>query len=222
MTLFLLQVCESLNIQECQANTRAGIVGSDPYLAPEVYDERKYDPTATDIWSLAIIFCCMSLRRFPWKQPRVIDNSYKLFVAPPTPGTPVPDSHPRRGSHLNPTDDGSRRPSEANGGTSSHHHRHSDSVENESRSATSGGDKQEVIKGPWRLLRILPRESRHIIGRMLKVDPAERASMDEVLEDEWILGSKVCYQEENGTVHRAEGHSHVLEPGSGGPPPAKV
>src|SRR6202012_4686992 len=75
----------------------AGIVGSDPYLAPEVYDEKKYDPTATDVWSLAIIFCCMTLRRFPWKQPRTTDNSYRLFVAPPTPGTPVPDSrhHPR-------------------------------------------------------------------------------------------------------------------------------
>merc|ERR1712093_622081 len=40
----------------------SGIVGSDPYLAPEVYDERKYAPQPADIWSLAIIFCCMSLR----------------------------------------------------------------------------------------------------------------------------------------------------------------
>ncbi|RVX70685.1 hypothetical protein B0A52_05335 [Exophiala mesophila] len=200
-----------------------GIVGSDPYLAPEVYDERKYDPTATDIWSLAIIFCCMSLRRFPWKQPRIIDNSYKLFVSPPTPGTPVPDSQPRRASHLSPQDDGHRRGSEANGSGSPHHHHHSDAHEgSDSRPTTSSGEKQEVIKGPWRLLRILPRESRHIIGRMLKVDPSERASMEEVLEDEWILGAKVCYQEENGTIHRAEGHTHVLEAGSGGPPPAKV
>src|SRR6202012_5388406 len=89
----------------------AGIVGSDPYLAPEVYDERKYDPTATDIWSLAIIFCCMTLRRFPWRQPRIVDNSYKLFISPPTPGTPVPDSQPRRVSEMSPTD--------ANG---EHHH----------------------------------------------------------------------------------------------------
>src|ERR1700735_4875638 len=65
----------------------AGIVGSDPYLAPEVYDERKYDPQPADIWSLAIIFCCMSLRRFPWKMPRMSDNSYKLFISTPTPGT---------------------------------------------------------------------------------------------------------------------------------------
>lgn len=174
------------------------------------------------MWSLAIIFCCMSLRRFPWKQPRLVDNSYKLFASPPTPGTPVPDSHPRKHSQLSPNDDNNaRNGSEANGSThSGHHHHHSESVD-EGRPSTSGGDKQEVIKGPWRLLRILPRESRHIIGRMLKIDPAERASMEEVLEDEWVLNAKVCYQEENGTVHHAEGHTHVLEAGSGGPPPGK-
>ena len=190
--------------------TFAGIVGSDPYLAPEVYDERKYDPTATDIWSLAIIYCCMSLRRFPWKQPRVIDNSYKLFVSPPTPGTPVPDSKPRKHGQLNTplSPDMSR-----NG---------SIDAMADARPGTAGSDNKEVIRGPWRLLRILPRESRHIIGRMLKVDPTERASMDEVLEDDWILSAKVCYQDESGNVHRADNHTHVLEAGSGGPPPAKV
>ncbi|KAJ4668672.1 Nitrogen permease reactivator protein [Exophiala dermatitidis] len=202
----------------------SGIVGSDPYLAPEVYEEKKYDPTATDIWSLAIIFCCMSLRRFPWKQPRLVDNSYRLFVATPTPGTPVPDSRPRKSARLiTPSEDSRRNSSETQDGSSSHHHQHhSDNTGSESRPSTSGGDKQEVIKGPWRLLRILPRESRHIIGRMLKVDPAERATMDEVLEDDWVLSSQVCYQEENGVVHRAQNHTHILEAGSGGPPPAKV
>jgi len=196
-----------------------GIVGSDPYLAPEVYEEKRYDPTATDIWSLAIIFCCMTLRRFPWKQPRIIDNSYKLFVAPPTPGTPIPDSHPRRRSEIGLTSaEDQRRLSEANGDHSRQHR--NDSVDDSSRPGTS--DKSEVIKGPWRLLRILPRESRHIVGRMLKVDPRERADMDEVLEDEWVNTAKVCYQEENGAIRRAPGHAHTLEAGSGGPPPAKV
>jgi serine/threonine protein kinase len=162
----------------------------------------------------------MTLRRFPWKQPRIVDNSYKLFVSPPTPGTPIPDSKPRRASEMpsaNAGQDDHRRQSEPQA-NHHHHHEHSSEQGSESRS----GDKQEVIKGPWRLLRILPRESRHIIGRMLKVDPAERASMDEVLEDEWVLGSRVCSQEMNGQVHRAEGHSHTLEAGSGGAPPAKV
>jgi hypothetical protein len=50
---------------------------------------------------------------------------------------------------------------------------------------------------------------------MLKVDPHERATMEEVLEDEWCSSCAVCSQDENGKPYRAPGHSHVLEAGSG-------
>ncbi|PPQ86850.1 hypothetical protein CVT25_012569 [Psilocybe cyanescens] len=65
-----------------KAHTPAtGIVGSDPYLAPEVLDGEPYDPRKTDVWSLAIIFLCMVLRRFPWKIPdSKTDPSFKAFV----------------------------------------------------------------------------------------------------------------------------------------------
>jgi len=151
----------------------------------------------------------MSLRRFPWKQPRLSDNSYKLFASNPTPGTPVPDSGPRRTSEnkerLPTSPDEPRRQSEhhANG---SHHHL--------AESHGSADGKQEVIRGPWRLLRILPRESRHIIGRMLRIDPAERATLEEMLEDEWCANIPTCSQGEDGKVYRAPGHEHTLEAGS--------
>jgi serine/threonine protein kinase len=59
----------------------SGIVGSDPYLAPEVLSQQTYDPRLTDVWSCAIIFLCMILRRFPWKLPDLkTDPSYRLFV----------------------------------------------------------------------------------------------------------------------------------------------
>lgn len=60
----------------------SGIVGSDPYLAPEVLTDETYDPRKTDVWSVAIIFMCMILRRFPWTipDPRT-DPSFKAFVA---------------------------------------------------------------------------------------------------------------------------------------------
>ncbi|KAI8998525.1 hypothetical protein BD414DRAFT_533366 [Trametes punicea] len=58
-----------------------GIVGSDPYLAPEVLSQDKYDPRKTDVWSVAIIFMCMVLRRFPWKIPDPkSDPSFRAFV----------------------------------------------------------------------------------------------------------------------------------------------
>lgn len=57
-----------------------GIVGSDPYLAPEVLNHaEKYDPQCVDIWSIGIIFCCMMLKRFPWKVPRDSDDNYRLY-----------------------------------------------------------------------------------------------------------------------------------------------
>lgn len=65
-----------------QRPTKAtGVVGSDPYLAPEVLFEKDYNPRLTDVWSVAIIFLCMVLRRFPWKIPDPkVDPSYKLYV----------------------------------------------------------------------------------------------------------------------------------------------
>lgn len=58
-----------------------GIVGSDPYLAPEVLSQDSYDPRKTDVWSVAIIFLCMTLRRFPWKIPDPkTDPSFRAFV----------------------------------------------------------------------------------------------------------------------------------------------
>ncbi|GAA6022402.1 hypothetical protein JCM11491_001579 [Sporobolomyces phaffii] len=66
-----------------QKTTKAnGVVGSDPYLAPEVIAKKDYDPRLTDVWSVAIIFMCMILRRFPWKLPDAKnDASYRLYVS---------------------------------------------------------------------------------------------------------------------------------------------
>jgi serine/threonine protein kinase len=59
----------------------SGVVGSDPYLAPEVLTDKTYDPRKTDVWSVAIIFLCMTLRRFPWTIPSPkTDPSFKAFV----------------------------------------------------------------------------------------------------------------------------------------------
>lgn len=57
-----------------------GIVGSDPYLAPEVLTTTDdYNPQLVDVWSIGIIYCCMTLRRFPWKAPKSDDPSFSLY-----------------------------------------------------------------------------------------------------------------------------------------------
>ncbi|KAI1337428.1 Pkinase-domain-containing protein [Xylariaceae sp. FL0016] len=194
----------------------SGVVGSDPYLAPEVYDERKYDPQAVDIWSLAIIFCCMSLRRFPWKVPRLTDNSYKLFASEPTPGhDPKKLILPSRSTNdLVETPQRDIFPEEVKKEEASKHQQKPAKSESPAGSSADANapPPKEVIRGPWRLLRLLPRESRHIIGRMLTINPKERATMSEILDEPWVSDTVICRQVGPGQVVHAEDHKHVLEP----------
>ncbi|KAE9984349.1 hypothetical protein EG328_008834 [Venturia inaequalis] len=225
---------------ETQVVLASGIVGSDPYLAPEVYDMSKYDPQPTDLWSMAIIFCCMTLRRFPWKAPRLSDNSYKLFVTEPTddekrsgpyPQKPVSDpvsralSDPNDSPHQHPrksTDETNSSRAVSDKAQSSATSQVDGVASSQQSTATNNSQQQQqVIKGPWRLLRLLPRETRHIVSRMLDLDPRTRATLEEVLQDPWVLNARICAQEEKtGRILRAEGHEHTLEPGAGGSTPA--
>ena len=187
----------------------------------------------------------MSLRRFPWKAPRLTDNSYKLFVSPPTPGTPSAEAGFRRASDgrsksepsitsaaeealrdsAPPTDTKSHQSSEEGARKPhQHHHHHEDStpmIENAQSTLTQAppsSAKAEVIKGPWRLLRLLPRDTRAIIGKMLEINPKARATLSDMMADPWISNTPVCIQLEGGKIVRALGHEHTLEPGTSSAP----
>ena len=169
----------------------------------------------------------MSLRRFPWKAPRQSDNSFKLFSAPPSESatkdqeTSAAEHRARHQSvpqdHSTPIEEPVRhRNSDASSST----------VAVNPVEKTVGPPPSTIIRGPWRLLRLLPRESRHIIGRMLELKPANRATMEDIFNDGWIKHIPVCQQEEpqhlpngnliGGRVLRAEGHDHTLEKSAGG------
>lgn len=66
---------ESDKVYDCD-----GVVGSDPYLAPEAAGKDRYFPAPTDIWSSGIMLACMLMRKFPWKAPKLSDSTFKMFV----------------------------------------------------------------------------------------------------------------------------------------------
>jgi serine/threonine protein kinase len=167
----------------------------------------------------------MTLRRFPWKVPRLTDSSYKLFAAepslghdpkkimlPPSQSTSALTEMPQRDLdpsvfrvHDNPKvedhkGDTPKTPSSAGP---------------DGAPATPAPEKKEIIRGPWRILRLLPRESRHVIGRMLEIDPKKRAKMSEILDDPWVADTVICRQMEGSVVVKADDHSHILEPPAG-------
>ncbi|KAG0328455.1 hypothetical protein BG004_002530 [Podila humilis] len=121
-----------------------GISGSDPYIAPEVFTTDEHDAQPADVWSLGIIFVCMTIGRFPWKIPRLDeDESFEAFAK---------------------------------------------------------GDK-----GKQRVLKLLPRESRPIMSRILEVDPLKRATIKDVLADPWFQSIDACTVD-----HKSSNHPHHL------------
>jgi len=58
----------------------SGIVGSEPYMAPEQFDLKSYDPRAVDIWSCGIIFLAMFYNELPWKSAILSNRKYKMWA----------------------------------------------------------------------------------------------------------------------------------------------
>lgn len=167
----------------------SGIVGSDPYLAPEVCIFTKYDPRPVDIWSVAILFACMVLKKFPWKIPKLKDNSFKFFcsgrdcdsLSALVTKTPKPPSYDNAVQTDAPDESGNK--------------------------SNNPSDPNNTNIGPQRLLHSLPEETHHIIGRMVDLAPACRANIEEVLNDPWIQSIDMC------TVQVDDQGNHTVTPG---------
>lgn len=295
-----------------------GVVGSDPYLAPEVLTHlNSYNPQPVDLWSIAIIYCCMTLKRFPWKIPNPEkDNSFRLYAMEddnwhdydmsnechklllrqrylknifarlnkkrkllkaqaqanesPVPDAPVtsgPDPGSVDGDDATPTDTVPAEPEAPpaskesedlagllgmcptgdakalqgieenlaglqiteilsteqlamvhaeleqierqleeydtikaemrakfleNARQSESHDNSEASGENTRDDGVKRGKSHKQIHGPYRLMRLLPHVSRPIIHKILQVDPAKRATIEEIFEDEWVSSIKCC------------------------------
>ena len=290
-----------------------GIVGSDPYLAPEVITSTKsYDPQAVDVWSIGIIFCCMMLKRFPWKAPKLSDDNFKLYSMPddierdyeqsakhhehllqerrkhrehahahaaengdaeaPPPQhkieqlpTPVEQDgeekaqektaestaeKTRENAHAGPTHTVVEAEKPQDTATSPEEQVHQQKSVSSSRTAATGVDQKSisssktttpapaphgaapaangtssakgsapaanghphkrVIHGPYRLLRLLPHASRPILSKMLSIDPANRATLDDMFADSWFADIPACTMDAKNNVVRAHGHHHTI------------
>ena len=151
----------------------SGVVGSDPYLAPEVYIFDNYDPRPVDIWSLAIVFVCMISKKFPWQSPRLNDKSFKLFcsgrecnslkklITKAPQNLPKPPLHP-------PT-------YEVTVSVNDHYI--------EKRALTITNKK---------IFRALPEEAQLLISKMIELSPAMRINIDDIFKDNWIQKIKMC------------------------------
>ncbi|KAK6199998.1 kinase domain-containing protein [Scheffersomyces amazonensis] len=185
-----------------------GIVGSDPYLAPEVCVFNKYDPRPVDVWSAAIIYCCMMLKKFPWKVPKLSDSSFKLFAT--------------RGEYVSISEMLKRTPADVALLKEQKEHEANNTPLNnmgdikeevnvidakDSPPNSDGKPHTSSETGAGRLLLALPEDCRPLIGKMVELPPACRISIDECFNDEWLNSVNMCTVEER---YNPEGNTFVV------------
>ncbi|EEH10381.1 serine/threonine-protein kinase hal4 [Histoplasma capsulatum G186AR] len=52
---------------EKEAHMTAGLCGSAPYIAPEEYVDKEFDPRAVDVWATGVIYMAMRTGRHLWR-----------------------------------------------------------------------------------------------------------------------------------------------------------
>ncbi|ODQ79554.1 hypothetical protein BABINDRAFT_161940 [Babjeviella inositovora NRRL Y-12698] len=206
-----------------------GIVGSDPYLAPEVCVFHKYDPRPVDVWLMAMIFCCMTLKKFPWKIPKLSDNSFRMFATRGDDKIPLNEVlkqmplPPQYGIDAEAKAGDEPEANEASPSADVHGALDESETKPSATSADEAKDPNgmphtSLLTGPMRLLNALPNETRPLIGRMVELAPACRISIEECFNDEWLLSVPMCtvdYQFDHtkglvsACVVHVDGHHHT-------------
>lgn len=66
---------------ETNAHMSAGVCGSAPYIAPEEYAGKEFDPRAVDVWACGVIYMAMRTGEHLWRVARIgKDASYERYV----------------------------------------------------------------------------------------------------------------------------------------------
>lgn len=61
---------------EKEAHKTSGLCGSAPYISPEEYTEKDFDPRAVDVWATGVIYMAMRTGRHLWRVARRDEDEY--------------------------------------------------------------------------------------------------------------------------------------------------
>ncbi|PLB34696.1 serine/threonine protein kinase SAT4 [Aspergillus candidus] len=61
---------------EKEAHMTAGLCGSAPYISPEEYVEKEFDPRAVDLWATGVIYMAMRTGRHLWRVARKNEDEF--------------------------------------------------------------------------------------------------------------------------------------------------
>ncbi|WWC73187.1 uncharacterized protein I206_107153 [Kwoniella pini CBS 10737] len=65
---------------EKKTHLSKGLCGSEPYIAPELFDHKEYDARLVDVWAAAIVFYCMQFQELPWRVAKTSDSTFATYA----------------------------------------------------------------------------------------------------------------------------------------------
>ncbi|KAI9357083.1 kinase-like domain-containing protein [Pilaira anomala] len=65
---------------ESKGRLSRGLVGSEPYIAPEAFEQKEYRGAVADVWSAGIVFYCIWLGGLAWHKAKKTDSSYCGYI----------------------------------------------------------------------------------------------------------------------------------------------
>ncbi|KAI8075838.1 kinase-like domain-containing protein [Gilbertella persicaria] len=65
---------------ESKGRQSRGLVGSEPYIAPEAFEQKEYWGSTADVWSAGIVFYCMWVGGLAWHKARKTDSAYCGYI----------------------------------------------------------------------------------------------------------------------------------------------
>ncbi|KAL7421110.1 hypothetical protein Q5752_003994 [Cryptotrichosporon argae] len=156
---------------EKKTHLSKGLCGSEPYIAPELFDHKEYDARLVDVWAAAIVFYCMQFQELPWRVAKGSDPTFATYLSQYYPAV-------------------SREPKD-----------HHDDKNGAAPSDKPAGAPDKPHSYPAPLNNLVPRECRHVIKRMLDPDPRTRWSVDDALKDKWVAAVEVCAEGKRAGHH---------------------
>jgi len=175
-------------------------------MAPEILLHSPYDPQKADVWSLAIMYCCMILGRFPWKAPVLRDEAFRAFAT-----TRSRNSHAERGMGRRSTEPPLLQASNSAPVASCDlEARNPDTLSMTNVDEDANMKATEIDPEPCWLLRRLPIESRTVIRKMFLLNANSRPTLEQISSLPWIQLGRLCPQEDGEAMHYGYRHEHVL------------
>lgn len=60
--------------------SKPGVLGSEPYMAPELFQSVSYDAREVDVWACGIVYYCMIYHGIPWRRATASDANYSAYL----------------------------------------------------------------------------------------------------------------------------------------------